>query len=98
MKYVSNDGVIFKTKKDYYMYIYPELSKNRTYTAFMVYIDRFVNKDKKKLINEQCKNYNKYRYDNDDNYKQLQIQRVLKRQTILQELKRLNRIDVNIFN
>ena len=98
MKYVSNDGIIFKTKKDYYMYVYPDLLKNRTYTAFMIYANRLSNDDIKKRVNEQSRKLNNYRYNNDQNYKQLQIQRMIKRQIILQEIKRLNKIDVNIFN
>ena len=64
----------------------------------MIYVNRLSNDDIKKRVNEQSRKLNNYRYNNDQNYKQLQIQRVLKRQIILQEIKRLNKIDVNIFN
>jgi len=98
MRYISNDGIIFKTKKDYYMYLYPNLSYGRSYNAFIVYVSRLLDQDKKKRVNEQARKINHYRYNTDQNYKQLQIQRMLKRQLISQEIKRLNRIDVNIFN
>ena len=48
MKYVSNDGIVFKTKKDYYMYLYPNLAYGRSYNAFIIYVSRLLDQDKKK--------------------------------------------------
>ena len=61
------------------MSIYPNLSNGRSYTVFIIYVNRLLDQDKKKQVNEQARNINKYRYNNDQNYKKLQIQRVLKR-------------------
>ena len=97
MKYITDDGITFKTKKDYYMSLYPNLLVGRSYNVFIVYVSRLLDQDKKRKVNEQARKINNHRYNNDQEYKKLHIKTVLKRQTILQELKRLNRIDVVIF-
>ena len=87
-----------KQKRLLHVSLYPNLSDGRSNNAFIVYVSRLLDQDKKKRVNEQARKINHCRYNTDQNYKQLQIQRMLKRQLISQEIKRLNRIDVNIFN
>ena len=92
--------VLYSKQKKTTTCIYTQIyhTYGRSYNAFIVYVSRLLDQDKKKRVNEQTRKISNYRYNTDQNYKQLQIQRMLKRQLISQEMKRLNRIDVNIFN
>ena len=48
MKYSTKDVAIFKTKKNHYMSIYPELSVNRSYTACIMYVHRVLDQNNTK--------------------------------------------------
>ena len=69
MKYISEDGTVFKSKKDYWLTMYPMKEKETT-QLYIQRIKRYLDADYLEKINKNSREYHKNRYHNDEQYKE----------------------------
>ena len=69
MKYISEDGTVFKSKKDYWLTMYPMKEKKIT-QLYIRRIKRYLDADYLEKINKNSREYHKNRYNTDEKYKE----------------------------
>ena len=71
MKYISNDGTVYKSKKDYWLTMYP-IRENEKDTNYLRRIKRILDSDYLEKINKNSREFMKNRYNNDETYREYQ--------------------------
>ena len=78
MKYNSEDGTVYKSKKGYWITLYP-MKENEPLTSYMIRIKRITDCEYVERNKLFVKNYLKNKYDNDENYRENKKASVLHR-------------------
>ena len=78
MKYTSEDGTVYKSKKDYWLTMYP-MRENETQTNYIRRVKRIVDSDYKEKINANSRIYMKNKYYTDVKFKEYQKSNALDR-------------------
>jgi len=78
MKYISEDGTVYKSKKDYLLTTYP-MKENEILTNYIRRIKRNLDPNYKEKINKTSREYMKNKYHSDEKFKEYQKNNALKR-------------------
>ena len=71
MKYICEDGTVYKSKKDYWMTLYP-MKENEILTNYIRRVKRNLDSEYLEKINKNSREYMKNKYHNDEKYKEYQ--------------------------
>ena len=78
MKYISEDGTVYKSKKDYWMTLYP-IRENETTPCYIRRIKKKLYPEYLETIIKHSREYHKNKYNNDEEYKEYKKNTSLKR-------------------
>ena len=93
MKYTSEDGTVYRSKKDYWLTMYP-MRENETTQIYIKRIKKKLDVEYLEKTNKTSREYMKNRYHTDEKHREYQITNALQRYHRCRQ----SMIDVNDLN